>query len=171
MTEPTTLYKLMIMYLLHKVNFPLTNSQLSEFLVSKEYTSYFTFQTVINELLDAKLILHETVRNTTRYELTREGEEALMYFGKNISEAIVKDMDEYIRLNKFKLRSEVGIVSDYYKSTNQDYIVHCEIREGKGLVFEMNISMPTAEQAEAMCQRWQEENQSIYGFVMQKMME
>ena len=40
--EPETLYKLMILYMLNKVNFPLTNSQLTQFFLDKEYTTYFT---------------------------------------------------------------------------------------------------------------------------------
>ena len=47
MAEPLTLYKLMILYLLKKVNYPLSNGQMSEFFVSKSYTDYFTFQMVI----------------------------------------------------------------------------------------------------------------------------
>ena len=56
MAEPLTLYKLMILYLLKKVNYPLSNGQMSEFFVSKSYTDYFTFQMVINELLGTSLI-------------------------------------------------------------------------------------------------------------------
>lgn len=71
MAEPLTLYKLMILYLLKKVNYPLSNGQMSEFFVSKSYTDYFTFQMVINELLGTSLIHKETIRNTSRYELTK----------------------------------------------------------------------------------------------------
>ena len=41
MAEPLTLYKLIILYMLDKVNFPLTNSQISEFTLDKGYTTYF----------------------------------------------------------------------------------------------------------------------------------
>ena len=43
-TDSTTLYKLMILYMLSKVNFPLSNTQLSSFMLDKQYTDYFTFQ-------------------------------------------------------------------------------------------------------------------------------
>lgn len=43
-TDSTTLYKLMILYMLSKVNFPLSNVQISTFMLDNEYTSYFTFQ-------------------------------------------------------------------------------------------------------------------------------
>ena len=36
--EQLTLYKLMILYLIEKVDFPLSNSQISEFILEKGYT-------------------------------------------------------------------------------------------------------------------------------------
>ena len=36
-----TLYKLIVLYLLKKVNFPLTNAQISEFILEQGYTTYF----------------------------------------------------------------------------------------------------------------------------------
>ena len=38
MADTFTLYKLIILYLLDKVNFPMSNAQLSEFILEKEYT-------------------------------------------------------------------------------------------------------------------------------------
>ena len=156
LAEPMTLYKL------HQVNFPLTNAQLSNFFLDREYTTYFTLQQALNELLDAGLVKKETMRNSSRYEITKEGEETLEFFGKNISPAIVSDMDEYLKQNRFRMRNEVGLISDFYKSTNQDYIVHCEVREGKAVLVNLDISVPDKEQAEIMCNHWKDRSQEIY---------
>ena len=56
LSEPMTLYKLMILYMLKQVKFPLTNSNISDFFVSKEYTTYFIVQQALTELLEANLI-------------------------------------------------------------------------------------------------------------------
>ncbi|RHP36305.1 DUF4364 family protein [Lachnotalea sp. AF33-28] len=170
LSEPLTLYKLMILYMLKQVKFPLSNSQISEFFLDNEYTTYFTLQQALSELLESTLIRVETTRNSTRYEITREGEDTLTFFGKKISEAIVEDMDRFLQENKIRLRNEVGVVADYYKNTSQDFTVHCEIREGKKSLFELNLSVPTQEQAEAMCSRWHDSTQAIYSYVMQELM-
>ena len=39
LSDPITLYKLMILYMLGHVNFPLTNAQLTDFFLGNEYTS------------------------------------------------------------------------------------------------------------------------------------
>ena len=44
MAKSFTLYKLIILYMLNQVDFPLTNSQISEFILDKGYTTYFKLQ-------------------------------------------------------------------------------------------------------------------------------
>ncbi len=170
LAEPMTLYKLMNLYMLDQVNFPLTNAQLTNFFLDREYTTYFTLQQALNELLEAGLVKKETLRNSSRYEITKEGEETLKFFGKNISPAIISDMDEYLKQNRFSMRNEVGLISDFYKSTNQDYIVHCEVREGKSPLINLDISVPDKEQAEIMCNHWKARSQEIYAYIMKSLM-
>ena len=170
LSEPITLYKLMVLYMLKKVNFPLSNAQMSDFFLNKEYTNYFTFQQVLNELLESNLIRVETIRNTSRYEMTKEGDEVLYYFGNKISEAIVQDMDQFLKDNKFKLRNETGIIADYYKTSDHDFVVRCQVREGKTVLLEVYVSVPGEEQASAMCDNWKTHSQEIYAYIMKKLM-
>ena len=51
MTDETKrLYKLMIMYMLDRVDFPLSNNQISSFMLEKQYTGYSTLQEIIHSL-------------------------------------------------------------------------------------------------------------------------
>ena len=170
LSEPKTLYKLMNLYMLKQANFPLTNAQLTDFFLEHEYTTYFTLQQVLNELMEAGLIRTHSNHNSTRYEITREGEETLEFFGKNISQAIIDDMNQYLRDNRIKIRNEAGVLADYYKSTSQDFIVHMEIREGKSSLMELSLSVPTREQAEAMCAQWQGKSPEVYSYLMKTLM-
>ena len=88
MAEGLTLYKLIILYMLRKVNFPLSNTQITDFMTEKEYTDYFHVQEAINDLVDAKLITAEKIRNMSQYTATMEGEKTLEYFSGEIAYAI-----------------------------------------------------------------------------------
>ena len=171
LSDPITLYKRMILYMLGHVNFPLTNAQLSDFFLGHEYTTYFSLQKALNELLEAGLIKSEASHNMSRYESTKEGEDTLSFFGKNISQAIVEDIDSYLKENRLRLRNEVDVTADYYKSTSQDYIVHCEVREGKSILIGLDVSVPDKEQAEIMCGHWRDRSQEIYAHVMKSLLE
>ncbi len=170
LSEPKTLCKLMNLYMLKQVNIPMTNAQLTDFFLEYEYATYFSLQQALNELLETGLICMQSSHNSTRYEITREGEETLEFFGKNISSAIVKDMDQYLKENRFRIRNEAAITSDCYKSTNQDYIVHCEIHEGKTTLLDISLSVPDKDQAEAMCSQWEKNHQEIYSYLMKILM-
>ena len=160
MAEPLTLYKLMILYLLKKVNYPLSNGQMSEFFVSKSYTDYFTFQMVINELLGTSLI-----------QLTKEGEEVLFYFENKITGEVKQDMDDFLKENNFKLRTENSVLANYYKSTaSNDFEIDCVVKEGKNTLIELKLSAATEEMAEKMCDNWEKASKEIYEFAMKKLL-
>ena len=57
MAEPFTIYKITILYMLDKAGFPLTNTQISNFFLDRDYTDYFRVQEVIGDLEDAGLIV------------------------------------------------------------------------------------------------------------------
>ena len=156
----------MVLYMLKRVNFPLSNGQMSAFFLDKSYTNYFTFQQVISELLEASLISKETIRNTSLYEMTKEGEEVLLYFENKLSDAVKQDIEEFLEKNRYELRMENSILADYYKTTANDYEVHCEIREGKRKLLEVKLSAATKDAAEQVCASWQSKSQEVYDFLV-----
>ena len=50
MADTLSLYKLIILKMLEQVEYPLTNSQITEFILDKEYTNYFTVQQALSEM-------------------------------------------------------------------------------------------------------------------------
>ena len=59
MADTQTLYKLILLYMLRKVTYPLLNTQLMSFILEQKYTDYFHVQEAINDLVDAGLITRE----------------------------------------------------------------------------------------------------------------
>lgn len=89
----STLYKMIILYMLKKVTFPLSNSQITNFLLDHEYTTYFHIQQTIHDLMDTHLILERKQGNSICYEITPEGQKTLSYFEKNMSDSIRLEVD------------------------------------------------------------------------------
>lgn len=170
MPEPFTLYKLIILYMLQKVDFPLTNSQISEFILDRGYTTYFTLQSVLSELAQSNMVRQETIRNASYYSLTESGEEALHYFQKRISRQIREDVDQYIKENKMQLRDEVSVMADYYKNTANEYSVHCVVKEKYSNPIDLTITVPDEIQARIACRNWKEKCQKIYEHIMKELL-
>ena len=85
MAEPFTTYKLIVLYMAKHAKETLTNSQISEFILDREYTDYFQLQKVLSELTETELLRKRTISNSSYYELTEEGAKTLSYFEKELS--------------------------------------------------------------------------------------
>ena len=51
--------------MLNEVDFPLTNSQISEFILDEGYTTYFKLQQALSELLESLITVHFTILRKT----------------------------------------------------------------------------------------------------------
>ena len=156
--------------MLKKVNFPLTNTQISEFVLDQGYTTYFTLQQILNELLDSGLIRDEKIRNTSRYYITDAGAETLEFFSNKIPSPIRDDIDQYLMDNRFQLRNEVSVIADYYKTTEGEYTAECRVKEKNADLITLSLTVPLKEQAAAICDHWSDRCQEIYAFLMKELM-
>ena len=169
-TDSYMLYKLIILYMLNKVDFPMTNSQLSDFILGNEYTNYFIFQQVLSELIDAEFITAETLQNSSRYKITKDGRETVSFFENKISDAIKEDIANYLQENEFAIRNKNSVIANYYKSGGDEYVVTLSINEDTSTVIDLNLSVPTEELAEKMCTNWQTRSQDIYSYVFKTLL-
>lgn len=155
--------------MLNRVDFPLTKSQIGDFILEKEYTNFLTLQQVIGELTDAGLITAQSIRNRTHLSITPEGQETLKFFGNQINESIKTDVNLFFKEKEIELRNEVSILSDFYKSTSGEYEAHLTAKD-KGInLVDITISVPTKETAAAICDNWQRKNQEIYQYLISQL--
>ena len=167
--DPLTLYKLIVLFMLNRVSFPMTTAQVSDFILGREYTNFLTLQQVINELNDANMISSETIRNRTHLTITGEGRDTLNFFQNRISDAIKQDINTYFRENEFSLRNEVSVLGDYYKSTSGEYEAHLVAKDRGIRVVDITLSVPDETTAAAICDNWQKKNQNIYQYLIQQL--
>ena len=171
MSEAFTFYKLIIMYMLSKVDFPLTNAQISEFILDKGYTTYFKLQQALAELCESELIREETTHNRTLYHLTEDGAESIQFFKNKISKAIQEDIDIFLKEKNYELKNETAIKADYYKNTAGEYSVRCQVLEQQEPLIDLTLSVPSKAEAEKIAANWQKKNQSIYAWLMAQLLE
>lgn len=171
MSDINTLYKLIVLYMLSKIDFSLTNTQISTFFLDQNYTNYFTIQSVLSDLTESGLIHQEIVQNTSYYTITPEGEKTLGYFKNNISPSIRKDAETYLKENSTQFRDEVSVLADYYRNTEGDISVRCRVKEKHSNLIDLTVTVPDEAQAKAICQQWQKKCQSVYAYIMQELLQ
>ena len=169
-SNPLTLYKLIILYMLNQVSYPLTLSRICNFILEKEYTDYITFQNVCSQLADDKLILSEKTRNRTLLSITEEGKTSLQFFQSRISDSIKQDILDYLSEHNMELKNEVSVLSDYRKLPNGEYETHLWAKEKNEELLSIHLSVPTEELANTVCKNWQEKNIEIYQYLTSELL-
>lgn len=167
--DPLTLYKLIVLYMLDRVNFPLTKAQVMDYILEKEYTNFLTLQQAISELIDADMLKAKSIRNRTHLDITDEGKETLGFFQNRISTQIKDDIDKYFKENQFELKNEVSVLSNYYKATTGEYEANLIIKEKNINLINITMSVPTEELAASICDKWETANQDVYNALIEKL--
>lgn len=170
MTEALTLYKLIILYALDKVRMPMTNAQICDLMIDKEYTTYFRVQEVLSEMTDAHLVQAEKILNMTQYTITEEGENTIEFFSHQISTEIREEIDLYLKDHAIELRNTVSHPADYDRNPHQEYTVNCRMLEKGQEIFAVSFSVPTEEAAKKACQKWESVHEELYAIMLGKLL-
>lgn len=169
--DPLTLYKLIVLYMMNRVTFPLTTAQISDFILGKEYTNFLTLQQVISELTETEMISAKTILNRTHLTITPEGQNTLHFFENRIGDAIKEDIDSYLSEKEYNLRNETSVIANYYKSTSGEYEAKLIAKDRNVDLVSITLSVPTEEMASSICNNWQKKNQEIYQQLIQALFE
>ena len=156
--------------MLNKVDFPLTNAQISEFILDEGYTTYFKLQQAISELIESGFIREELTHSRTFYHLTEEGAETIHFFKNDISPAIQEDINTFLKEKQYELKNEVSVKSDYYRNSNQEYSVRCQVIEHVVPLIDLTVTAPTEAEAETIANNWTKKNQEVYAMIMSNLL-
>lgn len=167
--DSLTLNKLIVLYMLDRVAFPMTAAQVSDFILGREYTVFLTLQQVIGELTETGLISAKTVLNRTYLSLTDEGRETLELFRNRINIAIRQDINTYLKENECALRNEISVSGRYYKATSGEYEAQLTAKDKDIKLIDLTLSVPDESTAAAICENWQSKNQEIYQYLAKEL--
>ena len=139
-------------------------------MAEEQYTDYFTVQETLADMVESKLLETELVRNSTFYSLTDSGKETLSYFKDDISTAIRKDIESYLKKNKMKLRDENAVLADYSNLDEGRFSVRLQIKEKENYIVDITLVVPDERQAIMLCDNWKKKSSEIYRQLMKELM-
>lgn len=117
MADTLTLYKLIILKMLDQADAPLTGAQITDFILEKEYTNYFTLQQVLSEMEETGLVLVSSNRNSTIYRIADSGRHTLTYFGDKVSETICGEITAFLQEHQIEIRNALSNVAVIFHPT------------------------------------------------------
>ena len=102
--------------------------------------------------------------------MTENGAQTLEFFEKEISPEIKRDITNYLVTHSYEMRNESSTLADYYRTSNQDFAVHCMVKEGKTMLIELTFTVPTEAAAQTLCETWKKKSQEAYEAIMKLLM-
>ncbi|NMA84537.1 MAG: DUF4364 family protein [Epulopiscium sp.] len=165
-TQELTLNKLIILFLIHHMRIPLSNTQITEFILERNYTDYFSIQQYLSELVEAKLLLTQIDNHTTRYVIESKGERTLEYFLNRIPVHTREEIMQYIQTHRPQIRQEIEITAEYIPEKQNEYLVICKVVENETLLMELKVNVVSKEQAKKICNNWKQSAQVHYGQIL-----
>lgn len=163
------LYKLIVLYMLSRVDFSLTKAQICDFILEKGYTDFLTLQESISELIGSDMVTAKPIRNRTHLSITPDGSSTLSYFQSRISPTIRNEIDTYFKENKMSMRNEVSVLSDYAMTSSGEYEARLTALDKGAKLVGITLTVPDEEIASSICEKWQKKNQQIYQYLIENL--
>ncbi len=161
-TEELAQNKLLLLYIIDKSKKPLTNSQISEFVLENNYMNYFLIQQFLGELVDSKFIEFSSLKEKKSYSILQKGKLTLHYFEDRIPENIKEDINSKLKIKEKDFERESQIVSNYFKKNENEYIVNLKLVENDITLFSLYLNVVSKKQAKMICKQWKKQPDSIY---------
>lgn len=170
MTEPLTLTKLIILYMLKKAGTPMLKTQVFGFILDKDYTNYFTLMQACSELCDASFIETRIIMNGPHLAILPDGESTLNSFSERISTAIKEDVAQFFLENRLETKSNLNVNTNYYRASMHEYVAELSLKEDNSELLMIKISMPTEDSVRAMCENFEDNSNELYNLIVDKLM-
>ena len=157
--------------MLNEVDFPMTTSQISEFILEQEYTTFFKLKESLDEMVVADLLMVEETHNRTLYHLTTEGAKTVEFFGNKISPAIQEDIEHFLKEKHYDLKEESGVKSNYFfDEENGEYHVRCRIVENGNHLIDLKLIVLTEKEALSIVNAWLKDYEEVYAMLLAKLL-
>lgn len=159
--------KVLILYILNKLNKPINNESLLKLVLSIQEMNYFYFQQFLLDLLENKYIIGYTKEEKTMYKITDLGKETLNLTDDllpgimklKIDNALKEEVDEVQNLNH--------AVSEFIPRNETEFIVKCKLIQNNITTFELNLKAHSREEAKYIAEKWEKENEEIYPIILE----
>ena len=156
--------KVLILYILNKIDKPVSNDELLQLVLSIEDMNYFYFQQFLLDLLENKYIekYKENDFSEQIYKLTNAGKETLE-LTKDLIPGIIKlKIDSNIKGELQDIEDEISIISEFTPQDDGGFIVTCKIIEHNKTIFEVSTFAGSRQQAKQISDNWKENAVDIY---------
>ncbi|KRQ87232.1 hypothetical protein ABG79_01035 [Caloramator mitchellensis] len=157
--------KLLILYILNKIDASITNSYLTQIVLENNLINYFSLQQYISELIESGFIDLTKEINRQLLKITLKGKRTLDFFIDRIPENKTKIIDAYL------LEKEIEVQYEYiprakFENIGNDYFVDIKLLENDKIIFDLRLRTNSLENANTICENWEKKYSHYYDTIL-----
>ncbi len=170
-----TVNKLILLYVLDKMEIPLTENSILEICSSQNnWVNWMDCKELLSQLIEAKFVYRPSTENDeNRYNITVAGRECLSQFYTRIPISLRDKISAFAQENKMLYKRNQEYVAKSYKNVDGSYTVDFKILEPltTDSIFTLSLKTDTRHSATTACKRWRELAANIYEYIYSKIIE
>jgi hypothetical protein len=162
--------KLILLYLASRMPAGLEHDEFVRFNDEGGWMLYFEMEQYLPELAqDGLLEARDGGGGRRLYAATAEGLSVLGLLKADIPLHIRTSIDGQLAEQRQDMETEQDISASYTQESATEYPVILRILENRMILFEMNLTAPSAETAELVCSRFREQAADIYAGLVERL--
>ena len=158
--------KVLILYLLNKLQNGIKSDNLYKIVSSANNMNYFYFQELLTDLIESNFVGSFTNDEDTIIKITSDGQNALS-LTKSLLPGILKlKADNVFKEEISSIAEESSIITEYIPKDEKKYTVKCKIVEKNETVFEVSTFAGSRDRAKQISDNWKNNANNIYPKIM-----
>lgn len=154
--------KVLILYILSKINKPITNLELLDLIQSITEMNYFYFQQFLIDLIENRYIIEFEQSKEKFYAITVSGRETIQLTLDMLPGTIKNKVDETINKTLKKIEDQESIYADFFPIKKDEFIICCGIKEDNKKIFEVQVFSSSRDNSIKIMENWKKNAITLY---------
>jgi predicted transcriptional regulator len=158
--------KLLLLYIINKLDMPVSNSDITQIVLENNLINYFSLQQYLSELIESGFLndLKEDRKHTL--SINTKGREVLQFFTSRIPEKKKTIIDSYLEVHLPNIKSKLEVLCEYEPLKDDSFIVSLKLMNKNGLLMELKLPAASNTEARKICSCWKENSNDIFKNIM-----
>lgn len=145
---------------------PLTNIEITNFILDNGILDYFTLQQLLLDLCNSNFVVQNTKNGNEYYSISQEGTDVLDMFGDKLPDYFVKQVEKNFSNLKMEIKKHRELLGHYYKKQEDEFVVSLQVMENESTIFSLSINVPDEELAKRICKKWDFNPEGIFSSII-----
>ncbi len=159
--------KVLILYLLNKINNEIKNDNLYNIVSLSEDINYFYYQELITDLKNNNLIIFISQDDCNLLKLSSEGKQAYELTKSLLPGLLKLKADTVLKEQIPNIEEESSVISEFIPKDENNYTIKCKVIEKNETIFEISLYAGSRENAKQIADNWKNNANSIYPKVIE----